>query len=180
VTATVAVTAPGAGTPTGTITVRSDNPVTDLCAITLPATSCNITLTTTGTKTLTATYEGDANFSTRTSAGVSHQVNSGGSTPTSASPRAAAGRGNAAPGDGGVRPAGRGHGEVTAGSGAAPTATSPSPPAARLRWRSGCRSAQPRAHVHARSGDAGDAAPYAVSVGYRGRRRSPSNGANDA
>ncbi|MBK7474276.1 MAG: Ig-like domain repeat protein [Betaproteobacteria bacterium] len=84
VTATVAVTAPGAGTPTGTITVRSDNPVTDLCAITLPATSCNITLTTTGTKTLTATYEGDANFSTSTSAGVSHQVNSGGSTPTTA------------------------------------------------------------------------------------------------
>ena len=32
------LTAPGAGTRTGTITVKSDNPVTDLCTITLPAT----------------------------------------------------------------------------------------------------------------------------------------------
>ena len=31
-----------------------------------------------------ATYDGDANFSTSTSAGVAHQVNSGGSTPTTA------------------------------------------------------------------------------------------------
>jgi len=46
--------------PTGTITV-SDG--TASCTITLPATGCNLTSTTVGTKTITATYNGDANNS---------------------------------------------------------------------------------------------------------------------
>lgn len=37
--------------------------------------SCQLTLTTAGTPTLTATYPGDANFLTSTSAGVSQTVN---------------------------------------------------------------------------------------------------------
>lgn len=73
VTASVAVNSPGAGTPTGTITV-SDGSQT--CTITLPATSCNLTSTTAGNKTLTATYNGDANFNqSPASAGVMHTVN---------------------------------------------------------------------------------------------------------
>ncbi|MBB6088137.1 MBG domain-containing protein, partial [Wenzhouxiangella marina] len=44
-------------TPTGTITV-SDG--TDSCLITLPAGSCDLTSTTTGAKTITADYSGDA------------------------------------------------------------------------------------------------------------------------
>ena len=57
VTAGVTVNSPGGGTPTGTIIV-SDGATT--CAITLPATSCNLPSTSVGVKTLTATYNGDA------------------------------------------------------------------------------------------------------------------------
>jgi hypothetical protein len=71
VTATVAATAPGAGTPTGSITV-SDG--TDSCVITLPATSCNLTPTTDGAKTLVATYSGEARFLGSASAGTAHDV----------------------------------------------------------------------------------------------------------
>ncbi|MEO7252943.1 MAG: Ig-like domain repeat protein [Casimicrobium sp.] len=71
VAATVSVTAPGAGTPGGTITV-SDG--TANCVITLPAASCNLTPTSTGAKTLTATYGGNGSFNNSTSAGVSHTV----------------------------------------------------------------------------------------------------------
>ncbi len=79
VSASVTVTAPGAGTPGGSITV-SDG--TDNCVITLPAPSCNLTSTTTGAKTLTATYDGDASFNGSVSAGVPHAVNPAGPTPT--------------------------------------------------------------------------------------------------
>ncbi len=80
VTANVAVNAPGVGTPTGTITV-SDG--AQSCTITLPATSCNLTSTTAGAKTLTATYNGDASFNTSpASAGVPHQVNKADTTTT--------------------------------------------------------------------------------------------------
>ena len=65
------VTPPGSGTPTGTVTV-SDG--TDDCVITLPATSCNLTPTTVGAKTLVASYSGDANFGTSASPGVAHLV----------------------------------------------------------------------------------------------------------
>ncbi|MEP6945646.1 MAG: Ig-like domain repeat protein [Acidobacteriota bacterium] len=70
VTASVSVTSPGSGTPTGTITV-SDG--TDSCTITLPAVSCMLTSTTKGSKTLTATYGSDANFN-GSSGSASHAV----------------------------------------------------------------------------------------------------------
>jgi hypothetical protein len=68
---TVSVTSPGSGTPTGTVTV-SDG--VDSCTGT--TTSCTITLTTAGARTLTATYNGDANFlPSPASPGQAHQVN---------------------------------------------------------------------------------------------------------
>lgn len=67
----VSVNAPGAGTPTGTITV-SDG--TANCQITLPATSCNLTPSSAGAKTLTASYGGSVNFAASVSAGVGHTV----------------------------------------------------------------------------------------------------------
>lgn len=56
-TVNVTVTVTGvATTPTGTITITGgDTP----CTITLPATSCNVVFSTTGTKTLSAVYSGD-------------------------------------------------------------------------------------------------------------------------
>jgi hypothetical protein len=71
VAATVAVVAPGAGTPTGTILVSEGS---SACVITLPATSCNLASSTPGIRTLTATYGGDLNFQGSASAGVPHTV----------------------------------------------------------------------------------------------------------
>ncbi len=71
VTYSVAVNSPGAGTPTGTVTV-SDG--VNSCTASVAAGSCMITLTTSGMRTLTATYNGDGNFNTNTSAGVSQTV----------------------------------------------------------------------------------------------------------
>ena len=67
----VAVNAPGAGIASGTVTV-TDGGAT--CTATLPATSCQLASTTTGAKTLTATYNGDANFLSSVSASAAHQV----------------------------------------------------------------------------------------------------------
>ncbi len=67
----VAVTAPGAGTPTGNVTV-SDGSVS--CVGTVAAGTCSLTPTTAGAKTLTATYAGDANFN-GSSGTTAHQVN---------------------------------------------------------------------------------------------------------
>lgn len=67
----VAVTAPGAGTPTGTVTV-SDG--VDSCGDSVAAGGCAITLHTVGSRTLTASYAGDGNFIGSTSAGVAHSV----------------------------------------------------------------------------------------------------------
>jgi hypothetical protein len=80
VNAGVSVVAPGSGVPTGTITI-SDG--TNTGTITLPATSCTMPSTSAGAKTLTATYNGDANFNASApSAGVSHTVNKAGTTTT--------------------------------------------------------------------------------------------------
>lgn len=68
----VAPVAPGAGTPTGNVTV-SDG--VDSCTGTVAAGTCGITLTTAGNRTLTATYAGDSNFNGSTSAGEPHAVN---------------------------------------------------------------------------------------------------------
>jgi LPXTG-site transpeptidase (sortase) family protein len=58
--------------PTGNVTVTDG---VDSCIGTAAAGTCNITLTTTGARTLTATYAGDANFNGSTSTGVAHTVN---------------------------------------------------------------------------------------------------------
>ena len=68
---TVAAVAPGAGTPTGNVTVGDG---VDSCTGTVSAGTCAITLTTTGSRTLTATYAGDSNFNTSSSAGEPHSV----------------------------------------------------------------------------------------------------------
>ena len=72
VTVSVTVSGPGSGTPTGTITVSDGTG--DSCTITLPATSCALSPTSAGAKTLTATYGGDASFAGSTSAGVAQGV----------------------------------------------------------------------------------------------------------
>ncbi len=63
VTASVSVTPPGSGTATGTVTISDGGTgAGDSCTITLPATSCALTPSTAGNKTLTVTYSGDGNF----------------------------------------------------------------------------------------------------------------------
>ena len=72
VTFSVSVTPPGAGTPTGTVTVSDGTGGT--CSASVAAGSCSLTSTTAGSKTLTAVYGGDGNFNGSTSAGEPHQV----------------------------------------------------------------------------------------------------------
>ncbi len=76
----VAVNAPGSGIPTGNVTV-SDG--VDSCTASIAAGQCNIILTTNGARTLTATYAGDANFNTSTSAGAAHTVDANAPTVSS-------------------------------------------------------------------------------------------------
>jgi len=78
VSVTYTVTA-AAGTPTGYVTV-SDG--VDSCVGTVAAGTCAITYTSAGTRTLTAAYEGDANFAASTSAGVTHTVGKATTTTT--------------------------------------------------------------------------------------------------
>jgi len=78
VTVTYTVGALG-GMPTGNVTV-SDGANT--CTATVAAGACTITFATLGTKTLTATYAGDANFIGSTSAGTQQTVNQAGTTTT--------------------------------------------------------------------------------------------------
>jgi hypothetical protein len=61
----------GVNTPTGSVTV-SDG--VDSCSETVAVGSCTLLLTTSGTRTLTAEYAGDGNFSPGNSAGVGHDV----------------------------------------------------------------------------------------------------------
>src|SRR5437016_7627335 len=69
----------GGGTPTGNVTV-TDGAAT--CNGTVAAGTCTLTPATAGSKTLAATYGGDANFAGSTSAGASHTVNAAGTTTT--------------------------------------------------------------------------------------------------
>ncbi len=76
----VTVEAPGAGTPTGTVTV-SDG--TETCQADVAEGSCVLTATTAGTKNLTASYAGDADFTgSATLAGRSHTVKAAVTTTT--------------------------------------------------------------------------------------------------
>ncbi|MCL4487612.1 MAG: Ig-like domain repeat protein [Chloroflexi bacterium] len=67
---TVAPKAPGAGTPTGTVTV-ADGDAT--CQAALPATSCSLTLFNPGARNLTATFSGNANY-IGSAASASHSI----------------------------------------------------------------------------------------------------------
>jgi len=82
----VAVNAPGSGMPTGTVTVSDGAGATctgPLTAGTPSTGSCMLASIVSGAKTLTATYNGDANFNASpASAGVPHQVNSAATTTT--------------------------------------------------------------------------------------------------
>jgi Bacterial Ig-like domain (group 3)/Kelch motif/Galactose oxidase, central domain len=69
----VAVSSPGSGTSTGSVTV-SDG-AGDSCTGTLAAGTCSITFNNAGTFTLTATYGGDTNFNGSASSGTSQTVN---------------------------------------------------------------------------------------------------------
>jgi hypothetical protein len=71
VTFTVVAKSPGSGAPSGNVMV-SDGAQT--CSATVSQASCLLTSVTSGTKTVTATYSGDANFNGSLSAGVSHPV----------------------------------------------------------------------------------------------------------
>lgn len=58
---TVQAVAPGAGTPTGNVTVTASGG-SETCSASVAAGSCIITLQSAGSRTLTASYPGDANF----------------------------------------------------------------------------------------------------------------------
>lgn len=73
VTANLSVVAPASGTPTGSVSITDG---TNNCTITLPATSCNLPGNYIGTRNLTATYNGSANYNaSSTAAPLSHTVN---------------------------------------------------------------------------------------------------------
>jgi hypothetical protein len=68
---TTSPVAPATGTPTGNVTVTDG---TATCTAAVGAGTCNLTSTTSGTKTITATYAGDTNFGGSTSQAVQHNV----------------------------------------------------------------------------------------------------------
>ncbi len=70
----VTVQAPGAGTPTGIVTVTDG---IDVCQATLPVNSCQISFKTAGNRSLSVSYAGDADFNASSATGT-QQVLSGG------------------------------------------------------------------------------------------------------
>ena len=70
---TVTVNGPGAGSPTGNVTVSDGAGGT--CTADIGAGACTLHSIVQGAKTLTATYAGDDDFNTSTSAGAAHTVN---------------------------------------------------------------------------------------------------------
>jgi hypothetical protein len=75
----VTVNSPGAGTPTGIVTVSDGNGGS--CSAAVAAGSCSLTSTSAGAKTLTATYSGDDNFN-GSSGTAPHQVDKANTTTT--------------------------------------------------------------------------------------------------
>ena len=75
----VTVNSPGTGTPTGTVTV--DDGTGGTCSAAVSVGSCSFASTSTGSKTITASYGGDTNFST-SSGTKSHTVNKAETTTT--------------------------------------------------------------------------------------------------
>ena len=75
----VTVNSPGAGTPTGNVNISDGTG--GACTVVLPgASSCSLTSTSAGGKTLVATYVGDGNFNGDVSPGTSHTVNQASTT----------------------------------------------------------------------------------------------------
>ena len=73
VTWSVVAGAPGAGTPTGTVTITTDGAET--CSALVAAGGCSLTFTTAAVHTLTATYGGDTRFLGSTAGPVAQTVN---------------------------------------------------------------------------------------------------------
>lgn len=69
----LAVSGAGSGTPGGSVTVNGA--AGESCVALLPATSCSIVLVNAGSRTLVASYAGDANYNGSTSSGAAHTVN---------------------------------------------------------------------------------------------------------
>jgi uncharacterized repeat protein (TIGR01451 family) len=65
------VVAPGAGAPTGAVTVSSGG---NACAIILPATSCDLSFSSLGARSISASYAGDGNFQASSSSDASTTV----------------------------------------------------------------------------------------------------------
>jgi subtilisin family serine protease len=61
----------GSGTPTGMVTVSAG---VDSCSSSVATGQCQIILTSSGSKTLVAVYQGDLNYNGSTSTGVTHMV----------------------------------------------------------------------------------------------------------
>lgn len=76
----LSVVAPGAGTPSGTVTVNASTG--ESCTATLPASTCAIVFNTVGSRNVSARYPGSASFALSMSAARSHVVNPAGSTTT--------------------------------------------------------------------------------------------------
>lgn len=78
---TVSPVAPGGGTPAGSVTVTASGG-SETCSAVLPVSNCALTLTTAGARTLVATYAGNGNYTTSTSAGTAHSVQANAATVT--------------------------------------------------------------------------------------------------
>jgi hypothetical protein len=88
-TATVTVTAPGSGSPTGTVSFASNGTTIPGCSarpVSSGTATCTTSFASATTFSITATYSGDANFNTSTtSSALSQVVNKAGTTTTLAS-----------------------------------------------------------------------------------------------
>src|SRR5262249_27622306 len=76
-TATVSPVAPATGTPTGTVTFRDGTVAIGTGTLAAVSASISVTFTTAGAHSLTAVYNGDADFLGSTSAAVTQTVNPG-------------------------------------------------------------------------------------------------------
>src|SRR6202011_5042578 len=82
-TATVTANAPGAGTPTGTVTFQDGGVNIAGCvnqALVAGSATCGVTYAGVGSHTITALYSGDASFSASTSAPLTQTVNQAATT----------------------------------------------------------------------------------------------------
>jgi len=78
---TVAVAAPGAGTPAGNVVITVNDGSGATCSASVAAGGCQITFNSVGAKTITATYAGDANYNGSVDT-EAHQVNAASTTTT--------------------------------------------------------------------------------------------------